>query len=137
MSNREGEGIMKFASNQIVILLFLEMIALCLLASFRFINIETTITLLIFNILFFSLTFQLHSPLRIKLAMLAVGNIIGLSWNFFLHLFAASGAAFFGEAFNVFYTVFQPIFNFTWIVSFWSVSLSFLTPKSTHETVKA
>jgi len=61
--------------------LFFEAIALCVIASFRFINIESAVTLLFFNLLFILLTFELNGTLNRKLGMLALGNIIGLFWN--------------------------------------------------------
>lgn len=128
---------MKFGITQIVAALLLETIALCLIASFRFINIESTVALLIFNLLFFSLIFQLDGSFTKKLSMLTLGNIIGLAWNFLLQLFAAAGVMFFGEIFNLFYAVLQPIFNFMWIISFWSVSLSSFMPNNLREMVKA
>jgi hypothetical protein len=128
---------MKFESSRLVLSLFLEVITLCLITSFRFINIESTVTLLIFNLLFLSLTFQLNGSRNRKLGMLALGNIIGLFWNFFLYFFAIAGVTFFGEVFNVFYAVFYPLLNFMWIVSFWSLSLSVLpNPKSMRAEVK-
>ena len=128
---------MRFERSRLVLCLFLEAIALCLIASFRFINIESTATLLIFNLLFLSLTFQLNGTLNRKLGMLALGNVIGLFWNSVLHFFAIAGVTFFGEAFNVFYAVLYPLLNFMWIVSFWSLSLAFLpNSKSMHAEVK-
>jgi hypothetical protein len=128
---------MKFEISHLVLGLFLEAIVLCLIISFRFISIESTVTLLIFNLLFFSLTFQLNGALNRKLGILALGNIIGLFWNSVLYFFAIAGVMFFGEAFNVFYAVFYPLLNFMWIVSFWSLSLAFLpNPKRIHAEVK-
>lgn len=128
---------MKLDSNSLVLGLFLEAIALCLITSFRFINIESTATLLIFNLLFLSLTFQLNGALNRKLGILALGNIVGLFWNFVLYYFAIAGVTFFGELFNVFYAVFYPFLNFMWIVSFWSLSLTILPkPKSPPAEVK-
>ena len=128
---------MKLEISHLVLGLFLEAIALCLITSFRFINIESTVTLLIFNLLFLSLTFQLNGALNRKLGMLALGNIIGLFWNFLLYFFAIAGVMFFGEIFNVFYAVFYPFLNFMWIVSFWSLNLSVLpNPKNMHTEVK-
>jgi hypothetical protein len=128
---------MKFESSRLVLGLFLEAIMLCLITSFRFINIESTVTLLIFNLLFLSTTFQLNGPRNRKLGMLALGNVIGLFWNFFLYFFAIAGVTLFGEIFNIFYAVFYPLLNFMWIVSFWSLSLSVLpNPKSMHTEVK-
>jgi hypothetical protein len=128
---------MKFESSRLVLGLFVETIALCLITTFRFINIESTATLLIFNLLFLSLTFQLNGALNIKLGMLALGNIIGMFWNFILHFLAIVGVTFFGETFNVFYAVFYPLLNFIWIVSFWSIGLAVLpSPKRIHAEVK-
>ena len=117
---------MKFKANRLVLVLFLEVIALCLIVSFRFINIETVIILLIFNFLFTSLIFQLNGALNRKLGMLALGNIIGLFWNFIFHSFAVVGVVYFGEIFGAFYTIFYPLLNLMWIVSFWSLSLAAL-----------
>jgi hypothetical protein len=117
---------MKIANSRIVMGLFLEAIALCLITSFRFINIESTATLMIFNLLFVSLTFQLNGTINRKLGMMALGNVIGLLWSFVLYFLGIAGAIFFGEIFRVFYAVIYPVLNFMWIVSFWSLSLSVL-----------
>jgi len=117
---------MRIEGNPLVSGLFLEAIALCLIASFRFINIESTVTLLIFNFLFASLTFQLNGTLSRKLGMLALGNTLGLFWNYIFHLFAITGTVYFGTMFNAFYTIFHPVLNLVWIVSFWSMCLTVL-----------
>jgi hypothetical protein len=128
---------MQFQNSRLVTGLFLEAITLCLIASFRFVNISATATLLIFNVLFLSLTIHLNGTLNQKLGIIASGNTVGLFWNFVLQRFAISGAAFFGESFNVFYGVSYPFLNFMWVVSFWSVSLAFLPkPKSLQAEVK-
>jgi len=117
---------MKFKVNYLVLALFFEVIALCLIVSFRFVDTETVIVLLIFNFLFASLIFQLNGTLNRKLGMLALGNIIGLTWNFIFHYFAVVGVGYFGEIFGAFYTIFYPLLNLMWIVSFWSLSLAAL-----------
>jgi hypothetical protein len=128
---------MQFQSSRLVTGLFCEAITLCLIASFRFINIAATATLLIFNLLFLSLTFHLNGTLNKKLSILALGNILGLFWNFVLQYFAFAGVAFFGEAFTGFYAVSYPFLNFMWVVSFWSMSLAFLPKlKSAQAEVK-
>ena len=128
---------MKFERSRLVIALFLEAITLCLIISFRFVNIAATATLLIFNLLFISLTIHLNGTLNRKLGILALGNITGLFWNFVLNYFAVAGGAFFGEPFNIFYAVSYPFLNFMWVVSFWSLSLASLPkPKSTQAEVK-
>ena len=111
---------MKIENNRIVLLLFLETIALCLIVSLRSINIESTATLLIFNLLFISLTFQLNGTFNRKLGVLALGNIFGLFWSFVFYYFVNAGALVFGGIFKVFY----PFLNFMWVVSFWSLSLA-------------
>ena len=134
--NRRESEQMKFENSRIVSAFFLAVIILCLITSFCLINIESAVALLFFNLLFFSLTFQLNGLLNRKLCMLALGNIIGLFWNFFLYFFVTAGIIVFGEIFTVFYAVFYPILNFMWIVSFWSLSLSVLPkPKSMHAEV--
>jgi len=105
-------------------LLFLTVIALCVIVSFYFINIEATVIILLFNFLFACLTFELNGTLNRKLGMLTLGNIVGLFWNSILFFFAVAGSAYFGETFNVFYAVFRPFLNFMWIISFWSLSLA-------------
>ena len=115
---------MRFESNRLVLGLFLEVIALCLIVSFRFLNIESAVMLLIFNFLFISLIFQLNGTLNRKLGMLALGNIIGLFWNFILYFFTIAGIVYFGEVFDGFYAIFRPFLNFMWIISFWSLSLA-------------
>jgi hypothetical protein len=111
---------------RLVSVLSLEAIALCLIASFRFINIESTIMLLIFNFLFASLIFQLNGTLSRKLGMLASGNILGLSWNCIFYFSDITGTIQFGKIFDAFYTLFNPLINLMWIVSFWSLCLAAL-----------
>jgi hypothetical protein len=134
---REGERAkMKFKADRLVLVLFFEVIALCLIVSFRFVDVETVIILLIFIFLFISLIFQLNGTLNRKLGMLALGNIIGLFWNFLFHSFAVVGMVYFGEIFGAFYTICYPLLNLMWIVSFWSLSLAAL-PNSQNMQVEA
>jgi hypothetical protein len=119
---------MQFENNRWISISFAEAIVLCLIASFRLINLESTVTLLIFNLLFTTLIFQLKGAVNRKLSLLALGNIIGLFWSFVFYSLSAAGTSLFGEGFNVVYAIFYPFLNFTWIVSFWSLSLAILTP---------
>jgi len=128
---------MKFESSRLVSGFFLEVIALCVIASFRFISTESALMLLFFNFLFIILTFELNGTINRKLGMLTLGNIIGLFWNFIIYFFTIAGIAYFGEVFNVFCAVFSPFLNFMWIISFWSLSLAaFPKPKNLHVEVK-
>jgi uncharacterized membrane protein len=112
-----GEQV-KLESNRIVLGLFVEAIALCLIMAFRFINIQATLTLLVFNMLFLSLTIHLNGTRNKKMAILTLGNIIGLFWSFVLNQFAIACNTFFGEPFSIFYAVVYPFLNFMWIVSY-------------------
>ena len=100
---------------------------------FRYISVESTIMLMIFNFLFASLIFQLNGMLRKKLCVLALGNIIGLFWNYVFSLFAVTAPSCFGEIFGVFYIILNPLLNLTWSVSFRSISLTFLANPHTKE----
>ncbi len=105
---------------------FLQLVALCIAASYVFLNLQATLTLVIFNFLFGTLTFQLDGSSPRKLCMLAAGNFVGLFWNFVFFYFAMAGAAWLGGSFDAFYTVAYPILNLLWIVPFWSLGLGLL-----------
>lgn len=111
----------------LVVILFAETIVLCLIGSFRFINIESTIALLMFNAFFISIIFQLDGSLTRKICILTLGNFIGFFWNMLFFQFYSAGLQYFGAAFTTFYTLTFPFLNLTWVVPFWSFSLSFLT----------
>ncbi len=118
--------------NCLVIFPFAAVIIVCFIASLRLINIQSTVMLLIFNVLFISLAFQLNGGLSRKLFLLASGNMIGVCWNFIFYSFATTGTFFFGKIFNLLFTVFFPFLSSLWIVAFWSLSLTILH----HESAK-
>jgi hypothetical protein len=118
---------MKFVGKALLIILLFGVITFCPIASFRFIEIESTITLLIFSFLFGSITFQLNGAVSRKLGLLAVGNIFGLFWNFIFDYFASAASLIFGEIFDAFYLMVFPLLNMLWIVSFWSLSMAYLS----------
>ena len=86
----------------------------------------STLMLVIFNFLFVSLVFPLRGKLGKKMMLLLAGNMVGLLWNTIFSMFAYAAVHFIGEVFNVFYMILNPLLNLVWIVSFWSISLSFL-----------
>ncbi len=113
--------------NGVVTILFVQAIVLCLIASYRLINSnQCTATLLIFNLFFISLFFQLNGSLNLKMGMLTAGNLLGLLWNLFFYYFSLAGHDIFKIPFNAFFTIIYPLLNLMWIVPFWSLSLSFL-----------
>ncbi|RLI18515.1 hypothetical protein DRO44_00920 [Candidatus Bathyarchaeota archaeon] len=101
------------------------------LASYIFISQnnffgETAVMLVIFNFLFVALTFPLNGTLKKKLLMLLIGNFTGLIWNTIFSLFAITAAYYLENFFNILWSILNPILNFLWIVSFWSLSLTIL-----------
>jgi len=115
-----------------------EVVVLCLIVSFQFINLESTITLFVFNFFFASLIFLLNGTVNKKLGMLAVGNVVGLFWNMAFHYFSSAGTLYFGETFEVLYTVTYPMLNLMWVVPFFSLSLCFLPkPQNAGEEAKS
>jgi len=106
--------------------IFTGTIITCLILSFFNVSSESVAMLMIFDFLFISLIFPLSGKLVKKTVLLLVGNIIGLLWNNIFSLFAHATVDYFGEFFNVWYVILNPLLNLVWIVSFWSISLSFL-----------
>ncbi|MCW4011182.1 MAG: hypothetical protein NWF05_11305 [Candidatus Bathyarchaeota archaeon] len=123
-------------SKTLLLILYIELIVICLFGAFRFINPQSTITLLMFNFLFASLTFQLKGSFHRKMGLLSAGNIVGLFWNFVFFCFSLEGTMLFGKTFVVAYTIIYPILNLLWVVPFWSLSLSFL-PKFQNSPAKS
>jgi len=123
----------------LVAILCLEAIVLCLLiAAFR-VNLQSLVTLLIFNGFFASITFQFHGSLVKKIGLLTLGNYTGLFWNLVFNYFSVSAVQaaadpFQLQLFKTCYTVFFPFLNTLWVISFWSLSLTaFRQPKTTFQ----
>lgn len=114
----------------LAVTLVIELIVLCVAASLLFITLQSTITLLIFNALFISLIFQLHGSIIRKACILTTGNLLGLFWNLFFFNFSLTSTQYINISLDVFYTLFFPFLNLTWIVPFWSISLSLLPKKN-------
>ena len=108
-------------------------IALCLTASYKLINLASTITLLIFNLLFITLIFQLKGALTKKGFILVAGNILGFLCNLLFFNLSYAGLTYFqpfDKEFNALYTLLFPFLNLLWIVPFWSFSLSLLIDRN-------
>jgi hypothetical protein len=116
---------------RILSVLFVEAIILCFIASYFLLyksnsaaQIQSTATLVIFNIIFVSLFLYLNGSLNLKLSLLAMGNFTGLCWNFIFSTFNTAGSGIYGETFNRLCVIFFPFLSSLWIVSFWSLSLT-------------
>jgi hypothetical protein len=123
------------ALNYLFSILSIGAIIICLVVSFRIINLQSIVSLVIFNVLFISLPFQLNGSLNRKLCLLALGNMTGLSWNYIFNLFATVATEVFGKIFLDIYTVFFPFLSSIWIVSFWALSLTVLHRNRTDQGV--
>lgn len=110
--------------NRVLSFLFVEIVAICSAASYRLISAESAIVLFVFDFLFVSFAFQLTRTLSVKLGLLALGNVVGLFFNLFFSFLTFAGFEYFGEVFRVFYAMIFPVFNVSWIVIFWSLSLA-------------
>jgi hypothetical protein len=106
--------------------LFLLVITFCIVLSYRLVTIEFCLASIVFNLFFTSLFFQLNGAFKLKVAILTIGNVIGLFWNLLFQNLAFNGRLIFGDTFNVVFSITYPIFTLMWMVPFWSLSLSFL-----------
>lgn len=88
---------------------------------------DVAFVLIAFNFFFVSLTFPLNGLLVAKVLLLALGNLIGLLWNYLFSLFAYGVAYYVQGFFNVVWSLLGPLVNMMWIVTFYSVSLTFLS----------
>jgi len=114
--------------------LFLAAAALCIAASYHFIDFNSVATLLVFDFLFLTLTFYLRGTSVQKLGLLALGNLVGFACNVVFYAFQVVGIAYFGGEFNVVYLIAYPMLNLLWVVLVWSISLAALPkPKDTRE----
>jgi len=90
-------------------------------------NEPAPVSIAVFNFLFIFLIFPLEGPLLRKTFLLLSGNIVGLAWYLVKSSFGAASAYYLGVgAFKVLYVVMGPIIDLIWIVSVWSLGLSFL-----------
>lgn len=116
-------------ASKLVMILFIELIPICVLTTFFFVDLQSTWLLLIFNFIFISILLKLNGGLSIKLGLLAAGNAIGLVWNYCFHQlvsYAYDSLIVYSAILNLFYVVSYPFLNSLWIISFWSLCLTAL-----------
>lgn len=92
----------------------------------HYLSTEAAFMVIVFNFLFVSLTFPLNGALTTKVLMLSLGNMIGLLWNYVFSLFVYTLIDYFGEFFSTSFLILSPFANLMWIVTFYSLSLTFL-----------
>jgi len=82
--------------------------------------------LVVFNVFFVCMLFPLNGSLKRKLAILAFGNIVCLIWNTMFSMLACTLASSAWAGFNALFILLSPLLNSLWVVSLWSISLTFL-----------
>ncbi|MEM2445864.1 MAG: hypothetical protein QW734_04330 [Candidatus Bathyarchaeia archaeon] len=87
---------------------------------------EVLQALLIFNIFFVCVYFPLNGPLKRKVAVLLAGNVICFLWNMMFSIFVCAVSAYLSGDFNALLAFLNPLLNLLWMVSFWSIGLTFL-----------
>jgi hypothetical protein len=117
-------------SEVLIVILLVVATSLSLIAAYKFINLESTVTLIFFNIFYASLVFQLKSALTKKALAVLLGNLVGIACNYFFYNLSYAGLNYFGPAYNAIDVLILPFLNLMWIVPFWSFSLSFLTEEN-------
>jgi hypothetical protein len=121
----------------LTIILLLSLVAVSLLTCFRFVDVNSTILLAIFDLFFLALFFQLNGTSTLKVGLLATGTILGLVWNAIFHQLSLSAFVQFGVSANTVFTVIYPLLNLMWIVPFCSLSLSLLPRFEVHSVGEA
>ncbi len=112
-----------------------ELVAVLLAASLYFLDVQSAVTLCLFNLLFGSIMSQLRGSAIKKVIVIVVGNFIGFFWNWVFLYFFSAGIRVFGGGFDSAYTIIYPLLNLMWVVPFWAVSLGFLS-KAQKPTAK-
>lgn len=70
--------------------------------------------------------FPLNGSLKRKMFALTIGNAVCVLWSSLFSMFVGAIAAHAFNGFNAVFVVLSPILNLMWVVSFWSLSLTFL-----------
>ncbi len=95
---------------------------------------ETLQALIIFNVFFVCTLFPLNGLLKRKMFTLIMGNFVCLIWSSIFSMFVGAVASHALDGFNAVFVVLSPILNLLWIVSFWSLSLTFLVNSKNERT---
>ncbi len=117
--------------DKLAFILVSELVAICLIVTYRWIDLQSVATLLIFDFLFITLFTQLKGGKLAKISLIVAGNFLGMVWNYFFHLLIVQVAA--AQVvqpiwLSAFYTVAYPFLNIFWVIAFWSFSLTKLAP---------
>jgi hypothetical protein len=106
-----------------------EVIVLCFVVTYFWIDLQSIVTLLVFNVVFISLLTLLNGDRCLKMGLLAAGNVVGMAWNYCFHIImiaAADSLTVSNATLSVFYTIAYPFLNSFWVIAFWSLSLTTL-----------
>ncbi len=89
-------------------------------------NEEILQALVVFNLFFVLALFPLNGSLQRKVVAMIFGNGTCFLWNTIFYQFACCAAEQTNGTFSIVYLILGPILNLFWVVSFWSLSLTFL-----------
>ena len=93
--------------------------------------------LVVFNVFFVCTLFPLNGSLKRKLAVLALGNILCLFWNTMFSMLVGTVATSVWVGFNALLIMLSPLLNSLWVVSLWSISLTFLADSGKRKATVA
>lgn len=114
---------------RIVMIILVVLNALSVVITYCWIDAQSGVILLIFNVFFFSLFSQLKGAVCVKLFLLTTGNVIGLVWSYCFHTIVFYSIAFEvapTTTLHVIYTIVYPFLNTFWVLAFWSLSATVL-----------
>ena len=95
------------------------------------------VTIAVFGLLFLFLLFPLQGSLWRKMALLELGFMIGVAWNFVRLSLTVLVAYNFGiNAFNVAEFLTTPFLDFFWVITLWSLGLSTMVSRNRMELKK-
>lgn len=110
-------------------ILLLELTALSVLITYCWIDAQSGVILVIFNLLFFSLFSQLNGDVCVKLFLLTTGNVLGTVWSYSFHMlifYAITYEVASTTTLHTIYTIVYPFLNTFWVIAFWSLSATAL-----------
>jgi hypothetical protein len=131
-----GEEPLKFIDVVLLVLCSLTIMNCVTITNKWLMNGPSVIILLLFNAFFILILSQLYGDISIKASILIAGNLLGTVLNLSFYVFAQDIHTLFGLSTSIVLTVTYPIFNFFWIVPFWSLSLSLLSKPPMSEKVQ-
>jgi len=112
----------------LMLIICAETIVLCLGGSYLSNNFHSFLALVILNFFFITILYPLKGSSIAKAGMLNVGNLLGVSINSLFYFFTTAINNHFSVPLSTLINMGYPILTLMWIVPFWSLSLTLLSP---------